>query len=465
MSTTLRGGRLDQPEMPTGEIVLQAPPQLEQHEGASGVMMNAIPMLGSLGSIVLVASIGGAAGGGRSYLAAGMFLFATVGFVVVQIDRQRKQRTQQVTGSRTEYLRYLANVRKVAREAADQQRRALTWQHPAPRALPSLAEERSRVWEHHSSDPHFLHVRYGLCAQPLALDLVAPETTVVDQVDPAAASALHRLLVVHRLLPNLPASIDLRAFDRIEVCGPEEEARSLARAMICSAAAFQSPENLEIAVLASEQNLAHWDWMKWLPHSLSTEQTDAVGPMRMVSTSLNDLAALLPPDLSERPRFGADERPATPHLLFVVDGGFLPPGNHVVPSRRPARRHRARPAVALGRAGRRVVPAAAVRARPAGGGGPLPAERAAAARGAGARAGRPVRPGDGRGVRPPADPAAHRDRGRHRHRRAARSPGRWTSWTCSASARCTASTPRSRGASGPPATGCACPSGSATAAT
>src|SRR6478609_736274 len=317
--------------MPTGEIVLQAPPQLEQHEGAGGVMMNAIPMLGSLGSIVLVASIGGAAGGGRSYLAGGISLFATVGFIVVQIDRQRKQRAQQVTGSRTEYLRYLANVRKVAREAADQQRRALTWQHPAPSALPSLAEERSRVWEHHSSDPNFLHVRYGLCAQPLALELVAPETTVVDQVDPAAASALHRLLVVHRLLPNLPASIDLRAFDRIEVCGPEEEARSLARAMICSAAAFQSPENLEIAVLASEQNLAHWDWMKWLPHSLSTQQSDAVGPMRMVSTSLNDLAALLPPDLSERPRFGADERPATPHLLFVVDGGFLPPGNHVVP--------------------------------------------------------------------------------------------------------------------------------------
>jgi S-DNA-T family DNA segregation ATPase FtsK/SpoIIIE len=331
VSTTLRGGRLDQPEMPTGEIVLQAPPQLEQHEGAGGVLMNAIPMLGSLGSIVLVASIGGAAGGGRSYLAGGMFLFATVGFIIVQIDRQRKQRTQQVTGSRTEYLRYLANVRKVAREAADQQRRALTWTHPSPRALPALAEERSRVWEHHSSDAHFLHVRYGLCSQPLALELVAPETAVVDQVDPAAASALHRLLVVHRLLPNLPASIDLRAFDRIEVCGPEEEARSLARAMICSAAAFQSPDNLEIAVLTSEQNLAHWDWMKWLPHSLSTQQSDAVGPMRMVSTSLNDLAALLPPDLSERPRFGADERPATPHLLFVVDGGSLPPGNHVVP--------------------------------------------------------------------------------------------------------------------------------------
>ncbi|MBI2244110.1 MAG: type VII secretion protein EccCa, partial [Nocardioides sp.] len=330
MSTTLRGTRLDAPELPTGQVVLQPPPRIEPNEGASGVLMNAIPMLGSLGSIVLVATMGRASGG-RGFLAAGMFLFATLGFIVVQLDRQRKQRTQQVSGSRTEYLRYLANVRKVAREAADQQRRALTWQHPDPSALPALADERSRVWEHTTSDPTFLHVRYGVCAQPLSLELVPPESTPIDQVDPAAASALHRLLVVHRLQPDLPASIDLRAFDRIEVCGPEEPARSLARSLICSATVFHSPDQLAVAVLTSEQHLAHWDWLKWLPHAQSGRLSDAVGPMRMVSTSLADLAALLPADLGERPRFGADERPATPHLLLVVDDGELPPGNHVVP--------------------------------------------------------------------------------------------------------------------------------------
>ena len=114
LSTTLRGTRLDEPEMPSGQIVLQAPPQIERDEGAAGVLMNAIPMLGSLGSIVLVATMGQSTGG-RSYVAAGMFLFATLGFIVVQLDRQRKQRAQQVTGSRTEYLRYLGNVRQVAR--------------------------------------------------------------------------------------------------------------------------------------------------------------------------------------------------------------------------------------------------------------------------------------------------------------------------------------------------------------
>jgi S-DNA-T family DNA segregation ATPase FtsK/SpoIIIE len=77
VSTTLRGGqRLDEPEMPGGQIVLQPPPELQEGEGAGGVLMNAIPMLGSLGSIVLVATMGGA-NRSRSFLAAGMFLFAS----------------------------------------------------------------------------------------------------------------------------------------------------------------------------------------------------------------------------------------------------------------------------------------------------------------------------------------------------------------------------------------------------
>ncbi|WP_299055763.1 type VII secretion protein EccCa [uncultured Nocardioides sp.] len=334
MSTTLRAGqRVEQPEMPSGRIEVQPPPELQDHEGAAGVAMNAIPMLGSLGSIVLVATMAGGDSEtrNRSLIAAGMFLFATLGFIAIQIDRQRKQKAQQLTGSRTEYLRYLANVRKVAREAADQQRRALNWHLPEPSVLPSLAEDRTRLWEHRPDDERFLEVRYGLNTQPLALELVPPETTAVDQVDPAAASALHRLLVVHRQQPHLPASVDLRGFDRIELCGEAETARSLARSMICSAAAFHSPDHLVVAVLASDRNLAHWDWVKWLPHAQSAERTDAVGPMRMVTTSLEELGTMLPPDLSERPRFGADERGATPHILLVLDGGHLPPGNHIVP--------------------------------------------------------------------------------------------------------------------------------------
>jgi S-DNA-T family DNA segregation ATPase FtsK/SpoIIIE len=320
------------PELPTGELALRTPPEIQAAEGVGGLLVSAIPMLGSLGSVALVTTSSSTpAGQTRSLLAAGMFLFTTLAFIAVQLERQRSQRTVAVTGTRMQYLRYLGTVRKIARDAAVQQRAALLWLHPEPSALPALADERSRVWENGAGDGQFLQVRYGVCSQPLSLELVPPDSAPIEQVDPAAASALHRLLAVHRVQPNLPASVDLRAFDRIEICGAEDESRSLARAMVCSAAAFQSPEHLAIAVLASEDSLAQWDWVKWLPHALSAHGSDAVGPRRMVSTNLADLAALLPPDLPDRPRFGADERPPNPHILFVIDGGVLPPGNQVIP--------------------------------------------------------------------------------------------------------------------------------------
>ncbi len=315
--------------MPTGQVVLQSPPELAPHEGAGGALMMALPMLGSVGSIVFVSL---AQPGARGLIAAGMFLVATLGFVAVQIDRQRKQRGARVSGARREYLQYLAGIRKLAREAAAQQRDALLWQLPAPAALASIAEDRSRLWERRPEDEDFLHVRYGVTSQALALELVPPETAPVDQLDPVAASALHRLLAVHRVQPDLPAALDLRAFPRVEITGEADEARALARALVGSATSFHSPENLLVAVLASPSSLEQWEWLKWLPHAHSTEEVDAVGPSRMITDSLSDLSAMLPKELVDRPRFEpGSTRAPSPQLLLVLDGVELPPGNHLVP--------------------------------------------------------------------------------------------------------------------------------------
>ncbi|MBC7630358.1 MAG: type VII secretion protein EccCa [Flavobacterium sp.] len=313
--------------MPTGEIVLQPPPEVQPHEGASGPLMMALPMLASVGSIAFVASGNGAKG----LIAGGMFLVATLGFVGVSIDRQRKQRTSKVGGVRREYLQYLAGVRATVRAAAKQQRDSLLWNHPAPHSLPSFAAEESRLWERGSEHESRLQVRYGTSSQPLALELVPPESAPIDQLDPVAASALHRLLAVHRVQPDLPAAIDLRAFSRVEVTGRAEHSRALARSIICEASAFHAPGQLIIAVLCDERYLDEWEWLKWLPHAQSPVESDAVGPSRMLTSSLDDLAAMLPQDISERPRFGADQPAAVPHLLIVIDGAQVPPDSHVLP--------------------------------------------------------------------------------------------------------------------------------------
>ena len=277
------------------------------------MLTQVIPMLGSLGSVAVMATMGSATSAGRerSLWAAGMFLVATVGFVLAQLDRQRSARLRTTERARTAYLRHLGRVRASVREAAAQQRGAMLWQHPAPGCLPALVAEGSRVWERGAVDAAFLHVRYGVHSAPLSVDLVVADGPPVERADPAAASSLQRLLAVHRTQPHLPASVDLRAVRRVEVRGSPEQARSLARAVICSAATFHSPADLVVAVLADEEALAAWDWAKWLPHVGSQRVSDAVGPRRMVVTDLASLTALLP---------------SGPHVLLVVDGRAPPSG-------------------------------------------------------------------------------------------------------------------------------------------
>ncbi|MBM6399046.1 type VII secretion protein EccCa [Phycicoccus sonneratiae] len=327
MTVAARGAREKAPEVPTGRIALQPPPEITPSEGASGLLMQAVPMLGSLGSIGFVAL---SQNGARAWFTAGMFLVASVGFVAVSGVRQRQQHGAGVIAARREYLAYLAEVRETIRDAAARQREAALWDYPDPGALPVIAAEGSRVWERQPSDVDFLQVRMGTTAQPLCLELEAPETAPLAQLDPVAASGLHRLLSTHRVQPGLPASVALRAWPHVEVTGDADPARSLARSVVLQAAMQHGPEDLVVAALVSREARAEWEWLKWLPHALSPREHDAVGPVRLVGESVHDLLPLLPQEIVERPRFGPTDRPSLPHVLLVVDGGHVPPGNPVV---------------------------------------------------------------------------------------------------------------------------------------
>ncbi|MCC2309574.1 type VII secretion protein EccCa [Cellulomonas chengniuliangii] len=322
-----RAHRVAPPSVPSGRVTLQAPPEIQASDGVSGLLATMLPMLGSVGSIVFVAV---SSPGPRGMIAAGMFLVASLGFVGVNGWRQRSQHQAQVVGARREYLAYLADLRGTVRQAARQQRRAAEWVMPDPSALAVVAEEGSRVWERGPDHDDFLMVRVGQGAQPLCLELEAPETAPLAQLDPVAASAAHRFLVTHRVQRDVPVGVDLRSVARVEVTGGEDEARALARALVSQAAVFHSPEHLQIAVLTSERNAAAWDWAKWLPHTHSARVRDAVGPARMIGTALTDIEGLLPEDLRERPRFGPGAEPSSPHVLVVVDGGHVPGGNAIL---------------------------------------------------------------------------------------------------------------------------------------
>lgn len=322
-----KGPRLAPPTVPSGRIVVQPPPELVPNEGGSSLLTSLLPMLGSVGAIVMV-TISNA--GPTGFITGGMFLLSSLGFVAVNGWRQRAQRTAQVLGNRREYLAYLAELRETVRTAAKKQRRHGAWVTPAPAALPFIAEERTRVWERHPGDEHFLLTRIGTSDQPLCVTLEAPELPPLAQLDPVAASAAHRFMLTHEIQPDLPLGVRLTDHAKIEIVGPDEEAaRSLARSMVAGVATLHDPEDVVVAILAGPAQQPAWDWVKWLPHAQSARGEDRLGPARMIASSLEELEALLPAGLRERPRF-ARGGGITPHVILVVDGVRLPIGDPVV---------------------------------------------------------------------------------------------------------------------------------------
>ncbi len=318
--------RLAPPRVPSGAIPVQAPPEIQASDGGSSVLTSLMPMLGAVGSIVMVTMSGA---GAKGLLTGGMFMISSLGFVAMNGWRQRSQRNAQLLASRREYLAYLSDLRTTVRNAAKQQRRAANWSNPAPATLPFITEERTRVWERSRDDGDFLFTRVGVNEQPLCVDLQAPELPPLAQLDPVSASAAHRFMLAHEVQKNLPFAVPLAAYARLEVTGDEEEVRALVRALLTSIATFHSPESVQIMIAADPAALPHWEWAKWLPHTHSRTATDALGPARMIGADVDALEAMLPSDVKERPRFGPGGD-SSPHIVIVTDGARVNPGDPIM---------------------------------------------------------------------------------------------------------------------------------------
>jgi S-DNA-T family DNA segregation ATPase FtsK/SpoIIIE len=323
----MSGTRLAPPRVPSGKIALIAPPELESSDGGGNLLSSMLPMLGSVGAIVMVSMNNPGIGG---LLTGGMFLLSSVGFVVVNGWRQRSQHQSKLLGTRREYLAYLTELRETVRVAAKQQRRAANWSHPAPPALAYIAEERTRVWERSPSDPDFLKIRVGTNDQPLCVTLEAPELPPLAQLDPVSASAAHRFMIAHQDQKHLPFAIPLRSYSKVEITGNEAESRALARALVLQIATLHDPDSVQIAIVADDAALPHWEWAKWLPHTHSRRVNDGLGPARMISASLGEIEDMLPAEAAERPRFGQESAGNLPHVIIVNDGGRVPIGDPIV---------------------------------------------------------------------------------------------------------------------------------------
>jgi len=310
-------------EVPTDEVVLQAPPELPRGQ-QEGAMMQLLPMLGMGGSVVFFFNPQA-----QPFMKImGLVMVAsTVGMGISMLVRYRRGSQGQMADMRRDYLRYLSQTRRAALDTAKAQRDAQFYLHPSPEQLWALVAEGSRVWERRTGDEDFGQVRVGLGAQSLATPLIPPQTAPVDELEPLTAGAMQRFLATHSALDDLPMAVSLRAFYHVTISGEPGTVRGTARAVAGSLASLHSPEDLVVAVVTGRESAPEWEWAKWLPHAQAPGLADGAGSMRLITTSPVELEDRLATRLQGRPRFHPGGPPVAdqPHVVVVLDGVSLPP--------------------------------------------------------------------------------------------------------------------------------------------
>ncbi|MDO5286812.1 MAG: type VII secretion protein EccCa [Actinomycetia bacterium] len=315
-----RGKRATPPPMPRGDLLLESPPEIPPPAGQQsfGALLRFLPMIAGMGAMGLMYSgmlSGGGMGGGRGpmgALAGGLMGLSMMGMMFSQLGRGNNEQAMELDARRRDYFRYLTQTRRQVRKSAADQRKAVTWRHPEPDTLWSLAGER-RMWERRPDADDFLAVRISVGRQQFAKRIVPPESKPIEDLEPLTTGALRRFMLTHRVVPSVPLMIDIRGFKQFSLVGDIEASRRLAYAMVSQIAAWHAPTEVRLIVAVSRDNEHLWSWTKWLPHLQHPTRTDGVGPVRFFATDRTELV-----QVTEGSQNVPDGDPT--HVVLVVDG-------------------------------------------------------------------------------------------------------------------------------------------------
>ncbi|MBX7270173.1 type VII secretion protein EccCa [Micromonospora sp. Llam7] len=334
MSTVVvkRPARQPEPEYPSGEVLLEAPPEVPAPSGkAWGQMMMMLPMLA--GSFAMALMFAGRGGSTLGYVTGGLFGLSAIGMLGSQLtNNSGGPGKQEMLQKRREYMSHLSRQRRRVLKTVRKQREAAFYRHPDPDSLWSLPLG-PRLWERRRGDVDFATVRIGLGPQELATPLVPPPATSLEKLEPMCALALRRFLTTYGEVPDLPVTMALNGFARVHLRGDADAARGMIRAVLAQATAFHAPDDMLVAICVAPDRRAEWEWTKWLPHALHPSRTDALGQLRLVAPSVTGLEAMLDDVLASRPRFNASggaPHVGGPHVLVVIDGGDTAGSDHLM---------------------------------------------------------------------------------------------------------------------------------------
>ncbi|WP_415960766.1 type VII secretion protein EccCa [Streptomyces sp. 021-4] len=327
MSTRLihRPARTTRPPAAPAPRTIEAPPNLPEGK-AGNIAMSLLPVAGVMSSVVMMTVVRNSQ---FAALGAIILVVTVIGSVALLFSQRGKaQRTRRT--QREAYLAYVEELREELSAEERERRERADVLNPPPYALYDIVRDPARLWERRRVDDDFLRVRVGTGEMPVRdLQIAEPGSSVLTPPDLFMLNEASALVKRFRNGTELPLAVPLDRIGNVSVIGPREDCLRVARALIVQTAALHAPDDVAIALAAPGDRMADWEWAKWLPHLLDTEQFDGPVAARRIAPSAPQLARQLGPELRRRASYAAEVRRGlagrdalsmNSRLLVVTDG-------------------------------------------------------------------------------------------------------------------------------------------------
>lgn len=232
----------------------------------------------------------------------------------------KKQWEKQELERRERYGAYIESQKAIIQLTADQQRKILTSENPAPECCLSVVGElQPTLWERRPGDSDFLNVRIGMGYEPICVNVKTPADALGFQMEEDETEVLAKQIVEEtRIVDNIPARIALGQYGTIGIIGQRAHVAHLLKNLIIALTTAHFYEDVRIVGIFDEKEKKTWEMLRWLPHVWDSEKQSRFLAFDEINAErLSDaFYEVLHQRLAEEQ--GDEQRKPIPHYIFLL---------------------------------------------------------------------------------------------------------------------------------------------------
>ncbi|HEX9058740.1 MAG TPA: type VII secretion protein EssC, partial [Clostridia bacterium] len=303
------------PEIPAGEIEVPNPPSAYDKPEISWFTLLAPPavmivvtMLLAMSQMSMFMMI--------SVATTVMTLIVSLSNAATQIRKYNKKKKER----EKKYLQFIADTRSELSIAKEQQIKAMNEMNPEPlECIQRISKIDNRLWERTPSYNDFLSLRLGVGSAPLAMRIKYTKQAVIMETDPLIMEP-QRLALEYEKISDVPISVNLVKSEICGIAGEDEKTAELLKLMMLQVITHHGYDDVRIVILASEDGLERWSWMRFLPHIWDDEFSSRflLCGRALAHQTLSELYAILKD--REMKTIGGS---VLPHYIFIVEDSTL----------------------------------------------------------------------------------------------------------------------------------------------